>query len=308
METNTATEWSNATFNLWKEASDGTRQEVKHWRSTLNKISRRAKQEGRRLRVFCQSMSDTFEGPETCGGPNSENWKLMSRLRQEFLELIPAHPELDFLLLTKRPENVLKYGRAGMSWHQDGVPSNAWIGTSVEDQKTADERILDLMRIPAKVLFLSCEPLLGGVNLMGVARDRLGQSLNCLTGTISDSGMTYVNKVNWVIVGGESGRDARPMHPDSARQLRNQCVEAGVPFFFKQWGEWAPKDHCVDAPSDVKFGALSRGGDWSPGVTAFKREGNVYHDCEVTMMRVGKKAAGRILDGRTWDQFPEVAR
>lgn len=181
---------------------------------------------------------------------------------------------------------------------------NLWLGVSVEDQQRADERIPDLLATPAAVRFLSCEPLLGPLQLHEIKPvDPFDpfDPFNCLSGS---------EKIDWVIVGGESGPKARPMHPDWARGLRDQCAEAGVPFHFKQWGEWAPPE---------AFGA----GEYRP-VT--DRYGNVrdrmrqYVMCEDRadrldaysftrhatnlVFRVGKKRAGRLLDGREHSEFP----
>lgn len=278
-------EWCDATLNLWwgcTKVSDGCkfcyandwdsryhptesawgptgkRREVKSWRSTLNKISKRAKAESRRLRVFCQSMSDTFEGPETMGGRTvfntpgdpftNPNYALTFKLRKELLLEIEAHPELDFLLLTKRPENVMRM--TPMKW-AGGLPTNLWIGTSVENRE-ALHRLDDLRNIPAAVRFVSNEPAIGNL------------------------GQVNLEGIHWWIAGGESGPNARPMHPDWARSLRDQCVAAEVPFFFKQWGEWMP-ENCVPPKPEVRS------------------------------IRVGKARAGRLLDGREWNEFPEVA-
>lgn len=301
MAVNTNIEWCDATLNLWwgcTKVSDGckfcyaehlsdqrfqrgawgpggTRQEVKSWRSTLAKISKRAKDEGRRLRVFCQSMSDTFEGPETCGGTNSENWKLMSRLRMELFRAIMDTPNLDWLLLTKRPENIKEciYRASQAVEAQDTalrywvnewmrlqrVPHNVWLGTSVEDQATAIRRIPSLLSVPAAVRFLSCEPLLGPVDITDWLDWNRENTCGCGDGECHECWQSPTSPTPaWVICGGESGPNARPMHPDWAKSLRDQCVAARVPFFFKQWG----------------------GRD--------------------------KKSAGRVLDGKTWDEFPEV--
>ena len=309
----TKIEWCDATLNLWwgcTKVSEGckhcyadawskrhgravwgpmgTRIEVKSWRSTLEKISKRAKAEGRRLRVFCQSMSDTFEGPETMGGIDSENWQTVQRLQYELLCAINEHPHIDFLLLTKRPENVMAV--VHREDDPDGVgggpgvwrfPANLWIGTSVEDQKTADERIPHLLRIPAKVRFLSCEPLIGPVDLTQVEYD-----------SILAAFAWEDRRINWVICGGESGPKARPMHPDWARSLRDQCVAAGVPFLFKQHGEWIGVPDLRQLP----------GGN-GPGFGEFD---HCRYDQAHEACRIGKYRAGRILDGRTWDEFPEV--
>lgn len=314
MSEQTKIEWCDATLNLWwgcTKVSEGctncyaldwskrhgraiwgpkgTRVEVKSWRTILNKISKQAKAENRRLRVFCQSMSDTFEGPETMGGKDSDNWLTVSRLREELLKAIIEHPELDFLVLTKRPENVMLWGPTMMCWvREERFPKNLWLGTSVENQEQADKRIPELLKVPAAVRFLSCEPLLGAVSLdcMLNSDGTKGYS-NCLTGK-GDSkedgswwDVTLPGKIHWVICGGESGPKARPMHPGWARSLRAQCKAAGVPFLFKQWGEWS------DLPCEAKVATTL-----APGTIMYK---------------VGKKAAGRLLDGVEHNEFPEVA-
>lgn len=333
---NTKIEWCDATLSLWwgcTKVSDGCklcyaenladgrfgrnnwgpkgkRQEVKSWRAELNKISKRGLAEGRRLRVFCQSMSDTFEGPETCGGLDSENWKLMERLRANLFYEVPRHPHLDFLLLTKRPENACRLMAdsyeirvSGTAGYDDGrtelyLPKNLWIGTSVEDQATAIERIPHLSRIPAAVRYLSCEPLIGMVDLTDIQITKDGVTMNALTGV--SEGIRYLPEIHWVIVGGESGRNARPMRPTWAQSLRDQCVAAGVPFFFKQWGEWAPlngtgRPHPDDDETELPWTWVSPDGQT-------KQSSDGYSDS--LMVRVGKKAAGRLLDGREWSQFP----
>jgi protein gp37 len=153
---------------------------------------------------------------------------------------------------------------------------NVWLGVSTERQKEANERIPHLLQTPAAIRFISAEPLLGAIDLMEI---EIGGDLswNALGGRGRKGGL------DWVIVGGESGPDARPMHPDWARWLRDQCAGAGVPFFFKQWGEHAPsRTSAPPTESDV-----NRLGDHP--------------------VRVGKKAAGRILDGTLHDGMPRTA-
>lgn len=366
MGVHTGIAWCDATLNLWHGCTKvsqgcqfcyaellstqmrettawgpkGTRVEVKTWRSILNKIRKRAKKENRRLRVFCQSMSDTFEGPETMGGKDSDNWKLVSQLQDELLgEIIFEYPELDFLLLTKRPENVLAVCHRHDEPRDDSIgydgsyyvfPSNLWIGTSVEDQKTADERIPHLLQIPATVRFLSCEPLLGEVMLTkafypvckncdgpGIYPQNDPDALECCPycdgqGFLEDGSIEGdLQPINWVICGGESGPNARPLNPKWARSIRDQCVEASVPFFFKQFGEWAEMsvvghDAYWDAPSrclvDNK-GNFQVFADKAP-------EGSlkaIRDESVVALARVGKKKAGDILDGVDWKQFPELS-
>jgi protein gp37 len=160
---------------------------------------------------------------------------------------------------------------------------NVWLGVSVEDQQRADLRIPALLDTPAAVRWLSCEPLLGPVDLTEVAPGLRysNRGFNALAGDPA---------IDWVVVGGESGHRARPMEPAWARALRDQCVGADVPFFFKQWGEHVVRDQMTDDAIqawDSKYGC------------------DVY-DSSV-QWRVGKKAAGRDLDGRTWDQYPQAA-
>jgi protein gp37 len=166
--------------------------------------------------------------------------------RQRLWELIAATPNLDWLLLTKRPHLIERLA----PWTDDW-PANVWLGVTVEDQHFAGKRIKHLIDIPAHVRFLSCEPLLGPVDLS-----------------------EWIEDLNWVIAGGESGPHARQSSPSWFRGLRDQCQEAGVGFHFKQWGDWFPLE---ESPEHVRF------------------------------ERRGKAKAGRVLDDRTWDEAPNVA-
>lgn len=205
---------------------------AKHWQEPL-RWHRLALEKGRRMRVFCASMADVFE----------DNRSIEDE-RQKLWFLIEETPMLDWLLLSKRPENM----RTFAPW-RDAWPANAWAMTSVENQEVAEKRIPELVNVPAVVRGLSVEPLLGPVDLS-----------------------PWISEVQWVIVGGESGPNARPMHPDWVRQIRDQCKGTGVAFFFKQWGEWAPSD--TSTPD------------------------------QHMMTRMGKKSAGRLLDGQLWEQLP----
>ncbi len=206
----------------------------KHWNEPL-KWNRKAKKLGVRYKVFCGSMCDVFErysSPQTIAGSQQAHIAAdLQKARLRLGKLIKATPCLDWLLLTKRPENISLlasvFGWVGKgflygSWK---IPNNVWIGTSVENQEQADKRILELLKIPARVRFLSCEPLLENINLG-------------LLGTIpKDISPTYslvANQIHWVIVGGESGPRKRSFNPDWARVLRDECQEANVPYFFKQ--------------------------------------------------------------------------
>ena len=205
-----------------------------------------------------------------------------------------------FMVLTKRPERMLDYmrrielvnaPRGDMFW----PIKNLWLGVSVEDQKAADERIPLLLQTPAAVRFVSCEPLLGPVDLDLTIREGNGAyGYQSLTGqhfpfTLEPQ---YGPKLDWIICGGESGPGARPMHPDWARSLRDQCQVAGVPFFFKQWGEWLPVSQSLHLSAGKISEVPYHCWDADPKPTS------------AHSVRVGKKAAGRLLDGREWNEFP----
>lgn len=210
-----------------------------------------------RRRVFCASMGDVFETRED-----------LIRPRQRLLTLIGATPHLDWLLLTKRPHSIKKLAPLDYRY-----PSNVWLGTTVENQETADKRIKYLLefRKPA-VRFLSCEPLLGPVDI----RRYLEPGPNGV-------------RIDWVICGGESEFGARPMHPEWAMSLQLQCQEAGVPFLFKQWGNWAVIDQVDESLRTRKHAELID-----------------EHGVIVTMVNVGKKNAGRLLNGIEFNEFPNA--
>ena len=227
MAEKTTIEWAHATFNPWWGCTkvspaclhcyaaplakrrgydvwgkDGPRRffgDAK-WAEPL-RWDASAKRAGERRRVFCASMADVFEDRVDLDAARARLWDLISRT-----------PNLDWLLLTKRPEMVL----AMVPW-RDPWPTNVWVGTTVEDQRRADERLPHLAAIPATVRFISAEPLLGPIHL-----GRLAPA------------------VDFVIAGGESGHSARPSNPRWFTHLLFQCLEADVAFHFKQWGEWGP--------------------------------------------------------------------
>jgi len=170
------------------------------------------------------------------------------------------------------------------------------LGVSVEDQARADERIPLLLDTPAAVRWLSCEPLLGPVNLRRLSTFlfRGAEVLDALTGTLEgmfgDHCARRLPRIDWVVAGGESGPGARPMHPDWARSLRDQCAAAAVPFLFKQWGDWLPLAGWPTFGSALGFVPRSREVRMLDGLTSADL--------------VGKKAAGRLLDGQLHDGFP----
>jgi protein gp37 len=202
-------------------------------------------------------MADVFENRPDLVAP-----------RRRLLDLIEATPMLDWLLLTKRIHLVKKLLPKGYE-----LPSHVWLGTTVEDQEYARKRLPYLLEFKSPaVRFVSCEPLLGALDLSEYLKSVGGRA-----------------RVDWVIAGGESGHGARPMDPTWPEQLQQQCAAACVPFHFKQWGHWAPA-----ASLELPHGATRK-------VVHFYRGKE-----KVSVVSVGKTAAGRTLKGRTWDQFPAM--
>jgi protein gp37 len=197
-------------------------------------------------------MADIFERRSELGSKRVRLW-----------ELINETTWLDWLLLTKRPQNIQDMVPWSRNW-----PSNVWLGTTVESQAFADKRLPFLLRHPATIRFLSCEPLLGPLDLSAWF------------------GRREFHPIDWVIAGGESGPNCRPMHPDWASRLLSQCRKAKVPFHFKQWGHWVPAEI-------VAQGKPSR---------LIKLE----NERPVRMARLPKKEAGRILEGTTWNGLPRL--
>ena len=238
------------TFGGWGPHAERKRTGESYWRQPLL-WNKRAAKEGRRPRVFCASMADVFDNQVP------EEW------REDLWALIHDTPHLDWLLLTKRPQNIAKMlpGTAPLICETQharevwgaGWP-NVWLGATVENRDEMLRRGPLLAAVPAARRFWSAEPLLGDL------------------GEIPTAIMPH-----WIIAGGESGPHARPSHPDWFRSLRDQCQAAGVPFFFKQWGEWT----ATPTP-----------------------EGGTHYFTGGMMKRVGKKAAGATLDGREWREVP----
>lgn len=182
------------------------------------------------------------------------------------------------------------------------APHHIWLGVSVEDQKRANERVPDLLATPAAIRWLSCEPLLGPVELGALPMPTGMEVCDCpdhrptfdaLNGSVYCEGCCegperFDTGLDWIVGGGESGKGARPMHPKWARNLCDQCAEAGVPFFFKQWGEWVTEDQ---SPEDIVLPGTCTGFWGATGPHVYK---------------VGKKAAGRLLDGVEHNGMPEA--
>jgi protein gp37 len=295
MSENTKIEWADASWNPWigcQAISPGcdncyaaawakrygrdfaVRSRTKTWAEPLRWNARHAvffAQHGRRQRVFCASLADVFD--------NAVNpaW------RAELFELVEKTPDLDWLLLTKRIGNVKRMVPA--SWLAPGSwPRHVRIGATITNDEEARRDIPKLLDLPCPN-FLSLEPLLGHVDL------RLQESGSDARG------------IDWVIAGGESGPNARPTHPAWLRSIRDQCATAGVAFLFKQHGEWAQTDA-------VPGGDL--GGDMRRGTVRIvkptgENDGH-FRRGDVLMRNIGKKQAGRLLDGCTHDEFPRAVR
>jgi protein gp37 len=217
------------------------------WKEPL-KWNRKAEAAGVRRRVFCGSMMDVFEDRPDLVEP-----------RSRLYDLIALTPALDWLLLTKRPADAHRLTEVEEAWQTvPDWPLNVWLGVSVEDQRRADERIPKLLEIPVAVRFLSCEPLLGPVDLwpfLSVACDECGGKMNNASNdgpcpACRGGGREWGTAVDWVIVGGESGPGRRPMDPEWTRSIWQQCREAGVAFFGKQ-GSGPKSDQQYQMPAEV---------------------------------------------------------
>jgi len=213
----------------------------KHWTEPLS-WDAAAKSADQRHRIFCASMADVFED---YFGPSADQ---LQEARSALWTLIERTPHLDWLLLTKRPENFLKMvpGR----WVRE-FPGNVWAMTTVENQEQAEVRIPELLKIPARVRGLSMEPLLEQVDLSEWLWD---QNLR-----IRGINQKPNYNVHWVIAGGESGPRSRPTDPDAFLALRDQCLESNVSFFFKQWGDWKDGKRLGKA----KAGRLLENREWN---------------------------------------------
>jgi len=308
-------------------------------------------------RVFVNSMSDLF------------HQDVPDLFITKVFDVMEANPQHTFQVLTKRharmrsfvqqreaqrreyaakfddcPTEAMRNSPAAQRARAAKPPANIWLGVSVEDQKRADLRIPALLETPAAVRFLSCEPLLGPVWI----GDYVWQACPCCDGEGHDEACArcadggcdsgHIRKLDWVIVGGESGHGARAMHPRWARSLRDQCAQDHVPFFFKQWGEWGPAPFIVRVcdpkvgwqgteeelvaakrDSEARGATHTHTGNWIPdgdegqyhlheiGHKPWSLERVGLSDGIAPIRRWGKKRAGRELDGRTHDAFPAAA-
>lgn len=249
--------WAKRTgLSVWGSRAPRRQLSNDYWRQPVI-WNAAAERRGTRVRVFCASMADVFEDRRD-----------LDANRQRLWALIAATPKLDWLLLTKRPHKVAELAPYGKQW-----PDNIWLGSTAENQRWLDKRMMELTAVPAKVLFLSCEPLLGPLDLsQWIAAARRGER----------------RLIDWVITGGESGHNARPPNPEWFASIRDQCRSAGIRFLFKQYGNWRP----IAADQLRRYKTK----------TLFLSDGR-----KIIVANVGKKNAGRVLEGRTWDEFPTPA-
>ncbi len=248
--------------------------------------------------VFVNSMTDLFHDA------------VPVHLIDDVFAVMAIARHTTFQILTKRAKKMRDYFAAPDVWQRIDESAwrltgqsiemtakplpNVWLGVSVENQKH-DDRVLELLATPAAVRFLSCEPLLGPLNARNVWDDD-NNSFDALTGDVGVDGRGHTGptdkRIHWVIAGGESGPKARPMHPDWVRALRDQCAAAHVPFLFKQWGEYRPAV-MKELDGDISF----------PSVDCPRTRLHQFPD-GTDMLRIGKKAAGRVLDGIEHNAFP----
>lgn len=269
----------------WGPGAPRRRTSPQNW-NQVRRWNRQAISDGVRRTVFVASLADIFDKAA------EPEWLV------DVWRLIQDCPGLDFLLLTKRPQNIPK--RLPPDWG-DGWP-NVWLGTSVENQEEADRRIPHMLAVPAVIHFLSCEPLLGPVDLTRLKPALFAADASALTGLWKwrdGPSKRETTHIDWVICGGESGTGARPMHPDWARSLRDQCAAAGVPFFFKQWGEWAPQAVANSEKAAETAERIDLNGHRRAARFGARRPG------EVTVQRSGKRATGDRLDGRQHQAWPQ---
>lgn len=278
----------------WGPGAPRRRTSAANWRKPIQ-WNRMAEGAVRRPRVFCSSLADVFDNAV------DPQW------RADLFELIRATPNLDWLLLTKRPGNIAKM--LPSDWGKGWV--HVWIGCTIVNQEEADRDIPKLLAVPAAVRFLSMEPLLGPVDIDEWLHDSDCADTRKLYRQHGDRPLCHcgerpVNeeRIDWVIVGGESGPRARPMHPDWARQIRDQCEAAGVPFHFKQWGENLPSGQVGNACNGKTHEAFQILCDDELLTEASNSPPHNWPDGNKSF-RLNKRYSGRLLDGVTHDGFPK---
>lgn len=255
-------------FPIWGKDEKRRMFGDKHWNEPY-KWNAAAAKEGKPAFVFCASMADVMED-------HPGLWDQ----RQRLFAVIELTPWLTWILLTKRPQNFRKM--LPKHWLESPRP-NVIGATTVESQEYM-WRAVELSKTPFALRAVSAEPMLGQLDFTDAGAGRHEQ-FNALTGEYtSGSSQRHLPPIGWIFAGGESGHGARPMHPDWARSLRDQCKAAAVPFLFKQWGEYCHWSQTTDEVA-AELGAQPDG-----------------------PIKLGKSRAGRLLDGVEWNGLPEVQR
>lgn len=278
MGKNSSIEWTHHTFNPWwgcTKISDACKYcYAETWSKRIGKElwgdsterrffgedhwtdpflwDKEASKHGIRSRVFCASMADVFEDRDELYPWRDRLWGIIEKTHC-----------LNWLLLSKRPENISKM----IPW-KSSLPTNVWLGATIENQYAAKKRIPELIKHKASVRFLSCEPLLGQIDITPWLRKK--------------------GSIHWVIVGGESGPHARPMNPLWIQSLQEQCQTFNILFHFKQWGSWRPPDNGSFHSKNQIFLPDSTGNN------------------SIKLLKVGKKKAGRDFQGRMWNDIPNL--
>lgn len=248
-------------------------------------------------KIFVCSMGDLFH--------ENVSFERIDKVLKKIFD----HPEYTFILLTKRSKRMMEY------FFKNEVPNNAWIGITICNQKEAEENIPRFLLINAKVKFISVEPMLGPVDLTQIPNGTdWTVTWNVLTGIPYDHDYdeeqpeNRIDGINWVICGGESGSNARPMHPQWVRSLRDQCKLYNVPFLFKQWGCWS----CFSENAHDDIDEIMA---WKNKCKLHVKKsrylnlngGHGFHGEKVCfMVKQGKKRTGRLLDGVVHDEYPTV--
>lgn len=301
----------------WGPGSSRRKFGDKHWNEPI-RWNRECEKLGIRRKVFCASMADVFEMHPDVDQERLRLWKL-----------IEDTPHLDWLLLTKRPENITlmlpeRWLSPNRKWFSK-IPKNIWFGTTIENQEYADKRlpsIIHVKKVTGSIVFLSMEPLFGFVNLNLPHKfwDEKNERCNhCCNGDRCDDPTHYIRSecpycrgngsrpIDWVITGGESGDKARPGHPNWYKHLLGQCQAAHVAFFFKQWGEWLPgkSDEVYTEQNPLvcvkECGELSW---WAGDSDTTVNHSTNYEEGDYPIEKVGKKNAGRLLDGKYYNEMP----
>ena len=266
-----------------------------NWKKPLA-WNKKAQKAGEPIKVFSGSLCDVFDEEV------ADEW------RDRLIDTINETPFLRWLLLTKRPDSAKRYfdSRDAQFGHEGR--SNLWLGTTVCNQEEAGEKIPVLLETPAAGRFVSIEPMLGSIDLRHCIVDSNGYPVGDIDSLVGIHSFPPVadgpsecscNKIDWVICGGETGPRARPVHPDWVRSLRDQCLYAKKPFFFKQWGEWEQADD-DNLGLNVQNRIIEYDGTDSTNWTI-----DQHTRLSTMMVRVGKSVAGNELDGQTWEQIPK---